>query len=423
MILLGLTAMAIFVWWFSDPEHIGNHVLYGLLTFGLGFRLLKALHEWYHYASVSVPKIPESHREWKVDMLTTFCAGEPYEMIVNTLQAMVAVRYPHKTYLCDEADDPYLKKICEELGVIHSYRGEDKKNAKAGNVNYCLENKADGEIVIILDPDHVPTPDFIDRVIPYFENPEIGFVQCIQAYGNQEESFVAKGAAEQTYHFYGPMMMSMNTYGTVQAIGANCTFRRSALDSIGGHAPGLAEDMHTAMQLHAKGWKSLYVPELLTRGQVPSTISAYYKQQLKWSRGVFELLFRVYPKLFWKFTWRQKLHYLLIPLFFLHGLIGLIDMTVPIVITHYSRGTLACGADYIRANGYSAACHEHAYQAICTTVDARRTRKRISRVRRNIAGFQSWWIHLVGFIYAIFNSKSALYPHTLKMMNPKMHGY
>ncbi len=117
------------------------------------------------------------------------------------------------------------------------------------------------------------------------------------------------------------MMMTMNRYGTVLAIGANCTFRRSALDSIGGHAAGLAEDMHTAMQLHAKGWKSAYLPAVLTEGRVPSTLSAYYKQQLKWARGSLELLFVTYPKLFKHFTWAQRFHYGTVPLHYLSGLI------------------------------------------------------------------------------------------------------
>lgn len=126
-------------------------------------------------------------------------------------------------------------------------------------------------------------------------------------------------------------MMGMNSYGTVQAIGANCTFRRAALDSIGGHAPGLSEDMHTAMQLHAKGWKSVYLPEVLTIGLVPSSLSAFFQQQLKWSRGTFELLFTTYLKLFRHFTWRQKLHYFTIALYFLGGIITLIDILVPVL--------------------------------------------------------------------------------------------
>ncbi|PIQ20596.1 MAG: cellulose synthase, partial [Cytophagales bacterium CG18_big_fil_WC_8_21_14_2_50_42_9] len=74
--------------------------------------------------------------------------------------------------------------------------------------------------------------------------------------------------------------------------------------SIGGHSPGLAEDMHTAMRLHAKGWKSRYVPEVLSKGLVPATLAAYYKQQVKWSRGTFDLFFKVYPYIFSKLTWR-----------------------------------------------------------------------------------------------------------------------
>ncbi len=65
--------------------------------------------------------------------------------------------------------------------------------------------------------------------------------------------------------FYGPLMIGMNAYGTTQPIGANCVFHRAALDSIGGHAAGLSEDMHTTMRLYSKGWQSKYIPEVLTR--------------------------------------------------------------------------------------------------------------------------------------------------------------
>jgi cellulose synthase (UDP-forming) len=108
-------------------------------------------------------------------------------------------------------------------------------------------------------------------------------------------------------------MMTMNSYGTVNAIGANCVFRRKALDSIGGHAPGLSEDMHTAMQLFAKGWKSIYVPQIFSKGLVPSSLTSFYKQQLKWSRGTLDLLVTVFPKLFRHFTWRQRIHFGVLP--------------------------------------------------------------------------------------------------------------
>ncbi len=308
LIVLGLLALLQFIWWFFLPGHMGHPLLYWPLTFSLFFKLLRTVHEWYHYAYISVPERPSLKRQYTVDVLTTAYPGEPFEMIVTTLEAIQGITYPHTAYLCDEGDDPALKAVCQRLGVIHVTRTE-KVNAKAGNINNALR-QATGEICVILDPDHIPAPDFLDRVLPYFDDEQIGYVQVVQAYYNQAESLVAYGAAEQTYNFYGPMMMSMGHYG---------------------HAPGLTEDMHTAMLLHAKGWKSVYAPELLTRGLVPATLAAYYKQQIKWARGSFDLLLHIYPKVFRQLTGRQRLHYFTAPLYYLFGVIGLIDLLIPAV--------------------------------------------------------------------------------------------
>ncbi|MEO1449704.1 MAG: cellulose synthase catalytic subunit, partial [Bacteroidota bacterium] len=409
LISLGIASLIYFLQWFGTPDHIGYLPLYLLLAIAIGFKLLKVIHEWYHYFGLASPVRPVQKQDYTVDMLTTFCAGEPYEMIVDTLKAMVAVRYPHTTYLCDEANDPYLKQVCEELGVIHVYRGKDKTHAKAGNINYALRTRATGEITVILDPDHRPSPDFLDRVLPYFNESKVGYVQCVQAYKNRNESFIAKGAAQQTYHFYGPMMMSMHTYGTVQAIGANCTFRRAALDEIGGHSAGLSEDMHTSMQLHAKGWRSVYVPEALTRGLVPATLSGYYKQQLKWSRGTFELLFRVFPKLAFNFTFRQFLHYLTLPLYFLAGLITFIDLIVPIAALLMAQAPWRVDINELI---------QHTLPLL-TTITLIRQYAQKWLLEEHERGFHllggallvgTWWVFLVGLIYTIFRIKVPYIP-------------
>ena len=329
MIFIGCVAIVFFLYRVLDSSVRGYAPLYWMLMVTFLFTCLKLLYEWCHYLHITVPKPPPLTRNFTVDIFTTFCPGEPYDMIIETLKAVKAITYPHETYLCDEANDPFLKEVCDQLGVHHITR-TDKTNAKAGNINNALKQST-GEICVVLDPDHVPLPDFLDPIIPHFAHPEIGYVQVVQAYKNASENLIAMGAAQQTYQFYGPIMMTMNKYGTVLAIGANCTFRRTALDSIRGHAAGLAEDLHTAMQLHAKGWKSVYVPEVLARGLVPTTLSAYYKQQLKWARGVFDLLVTAYPKLFSQFTWRQKLHYGVLPMHYMSGVIYLINFLIPVI--------------------------------------------------------------------------------------------
>ena len=335
LIITGVLSLIRFLIFFFRPEFIGYSPLFILLTIIVIYGTLKQLYLWYHYFDISMPTPPVVTKKRTVDVLTTYFPGEPYDMVLETLQAIQEISYPHTTYLCDEADDQFLKAKCLEMGVIHVTR-DNRIDAKAGNINNALK-QATGEICLILDPDHIPKPDFLDVVLPYFEDNKIGFVQVVQAYYNKPHTLVARGASEQTFQFYGPLMMTMNSYGTVNAIGANCTFRRAALDSIGGHAPGLSEDMHTAMLLHAKGWTSVYVPKLVAKGLAPADITSYFKQQLKWSRGTFELLYKVYPKQFKNFTLRQKLHYGLLPLHYLIGFIYLLNFLVPIISLLFSK--------------------------------------------------------------------------------------
>ena len=156
-------------------------------------------------------------------------------------------------------------------------------------------------------------------------------MQVAQNYYNGPRSFVARAAAEQTFAFYGPVLEGMHGTGTAVAIGANCTFRRTALESIGGHGIGLAEDLVTSIRLHAAGWESVYVPEVVARGLVPEDLDSFMRQQLKWARGVYEVLFREYPRAFRRLTNHQRLSYLMIGSYYLVGLTSLIYFTIPLL--------------------------------------------------------------------------------------------
>lgn len=329
LILLGVLSLCGFAFWFGEHISMGQPVFFWLLCFAILYRIVRVLNEWYNYFYIKnrSPLVTDANLK-TVDILTTYFPGEPKEMTKNTLLAMKKIKYPHENFLCDEANDDELRNFCLENDIRHITR-DNLQEAKAGNINNALKF-ATGEFCFILDPDHVPHPDLLDKIIPQFGDPEIGFVQIVQGYYNSENSLIAKGAAQQTYQFYGPIMMSMSQLGTTQAIGANCCFRRKALESIGGHAPGLAEDLHTSMLLHAKGWKSLYIPEVLTKGLVPEDYHGYFKQQLKWSKGSFDLLFGVLPKIFQRLNFRQKLHYLSQPQYYLFGVVNLIEILTPI---------------------------------------------------------------------------------------------
>ena len=97
LILLGVLSIINFLFFFLQPESRGNSILYVLLSISLLYGIVKKIYLWYNYANISVPEKPEA-KDYTVDVLTTYFPGEPYQMIVTTLEAIVNIKYPHETY-------------------------------------------------------------------------------------------------------------------------------------------------------------------------------------------------------------------------------------------------------------------------------------------------------------------------------------
>lgn len=329
LLFLGVQSVFYFAFWWFRAGHVNNLALFLLLSFATWYGVFRIMVGWYNAFHIEQPDAIPAPDGLRVAIFTTSTPGEPYEMFVRTLAAARDIRYPHTTYLLDDTRDPRFKALAEEMGAVH-LELIAIPGAKAGKINAALALTSE-DFVLVLDPDHIPFPNLLDRVLGYFDSEDVGFVQIAQAYGNARESFVARAAAEQTYAFYGAIMQGMHGTGTSVAIGANCTFRRKALESIGGHGIGLAEDLVTSIRLHAKGWRSVYVPEVLSRGLVPSDLASYLQQQLKWSRGVYDVLFLEYPRAFRSLTAYQRISYFMIGSYYLVGVTSLIFFAVPMI--------------------------------------------------------------------------------------------
>jgi cellulose synthase (UDP-forming) len=313
-------------YWFR-AEHVASAALYAILSIAFWYGVSRIALGWVAYTRVRSPQFREAPPGLKVAIFTTSSPGEPVAMFEKTLAACARIRYPHTTYLLDDTQDPRFR----ECAVRHGAQWLELvgiPGAKAGKINAALARVTE-DFILVLDPDHIPFPEFLDRVLGQFNDERVGFVQVAQAYYNQERSFVARGAAEQTYAFYGPLQMGLHGIGATVAIGANCTFRRTALQEIGGHGVGLAEDLVTSIRIHAAGWSSVYVPEVLSRGLVPEDLGSFYKQQLKWSRGVYEVAFSELPRLFSRLTGWQRVSYLTIGTYYLFGVTALLFLVFP----------------------------------------------------------------------------------------------
>src|SRR6266536_3746282 len=216
--------------------------------------------------------------------------GEAPELVRTTLRAARDMELPHRTWVLDDGDSDALAGVCADEGVGY-LRREGGRHAKAGNVNAALA-RTSGEFVVIFDADHVPERNFLIEVLPHFQDPDVAFVQSPQSYTNHV-NLVSTGSAEAQRIFYELVCPGKNHFNAAFCVGTNVMFRRDALDEIGGIWTGSnSEDIWTSIELHRRGWKSIYVPLVLARGLAPQDVPTYLKQQLRWASGGFEVLLR-----------------------------------------------------------------------------------------------------------------------------------
>jgi cellulose synthase/poly-beta-1,6-N-acetylglucosamine synthase-like glycosyltransferase len=299
-------ALFYFGWWFEQGR-LASPVHLLVLFLALLYTGMQMVGNWvlYLFAHRSNPAF-DPPVGLTVDVFVTACR-DPFELVEKSLTAACALRGDHRTWLLDDGGEPVLQALAERLGAGYLAR-KDHRDAKAGNVNAALQH-TQGDVVVIFDIDHAPEPDFLERSLSYFTDPQVGFVQVMLTFANRSESWVASAAVETSVEFYNSTSLGANAVGAATLMGSNALIRRKALEDIGGYRPGLAEDLATSVALHAAGWKSYYVAEPLAPGLAPPSFTAWFVQQLKWARGVFELLLSAYPRLFFRFTWGQRLSY------------------------------------------------------------------------------------------------------------------
>lgn len=317
------------------PRVHGHNAVYAIAAFtGLAvmvlLQLIAGLRTWIltHHAARARDPIPmRAIRGLKVAVLTTIVPGkEPLELVFTTLRAMKRIRHDGvlDVWLLDEGNDPEVRRRCKEIGVRHFSRrgveawnqptGAFKARTKHGNHNaWRSRHELEYDVVAQMDPDHVPFPNFLERTLGYFTDPDTAFVVAPQVYGNQDESFVARGAAELAFVFHGVIQRGGNGHQAPLLIGTNHLYRPRAFNQIGGYQDCIIEDHLTSMVIYTTvnpatggNWKGVYTPDVLALGEGPATYSDFFSQQKRWAYGIWEILRQHSPRLFPRMRTKQQ---------------------------------------------------------------------------------------------------------------------
>ncbi|MFI2640342.1 glycosyltransferase family 2 protein [Streptomyces sp. NPDC018610] len=343
LLSLGLLA------WLMRPAHWTerDHPAYGflpvldvvmLVAIGLIelFRCLNVLSNA-HATLVARDPVPVvSEAGTRIAFLTSYVPGkEPLEMVTRTLRA--AVRLRHRgvmhVWLLDEGDDAQVKAVCARLGVHHFTRkgvarwnrpeGPHRARTKHGNYNAWLQAHGDAyDFFASVDTDHVPLPNYLERMLGYFRDPDVGFVIGPQVYGNYD-TFVTKAAESQQFLFHALIQRAGNRYGAPMFVGTSNAVRISAIKQIGGLYDSITEDMATGFEMHraknpatGRRWKSVYTPDVLAVGEGPVSWTDFFTQQLRWSRGTYETILKQYWKGFGSLPPGRLLNYTMMIIFY-----------------------------------------------------------------------------------------------------------
>ncbi len=172
-----ISSLYYFSWWF-EPNRLKNPVFLVFLFVAVIYYLIRVFSVWYIYLYIKHPETVEAPVDLTVDVFIP-THDEPLWLVERTLKAAIAMRYPHSTYLIDDGRKVEYRKLAEHTRA-HSLSRPSNEDNKAGNINNALVHSK-GEFVAILDVDHVPKPNFLDRSSGYFRVAKAGLSDYVKS--------------------------------------------------------------------------------------------------------------------------------------------------------------------------------------------------------------------------------------------------
>lgn len=225
--------------------------------------------------------------------------NEPPNMVRKTLEALARVDYPNLEVLVmdNNTKDPAVwqpvEADCERLGpMFRFFHLENWPGFKAGAINHALEQTAsDAEIIAVIDSDYILSPDWLKRMVPYFDNENVGFVQSPQDYRDLHISTFKTFCYWEYAGFFNIGMVQRNEYNAIIQHGTMTMVRKSALLEVGNWAQWcICEDSELGLRLYEAGYDSVYCKDSFGKGLMPDTMSGYMTQRYRWVYGAMQII-------------------------------------------------------------------------------------------------------------------------------------
>jgi len=226
-----------------------------------------------------------------------------------------------------------LQALCDSVGAVYMTR-ENNRDAKAGNINAALP-RISGELLLMLDADHVPSADFLKNTVGEFQaDANLFLVQTPHRFITpdpvEKNLEVHRKMPGESEIFYRLVQHGLDAWHSSFFCGSAAILRRKCLDEIGGMPrQTVTEDAETSLALHGLGYNSVYIGKPMVFGLQPETFSSFVAQRCRWAQGMVQLFLLKNPLFVPGLTPRQRFGYLNSTLFWFFSYARLIFLLAP----------------------------------------------------------------------------------------------
>jgi cellulose synthase/poly-beta-1,6-N-acetylglucosamine synthase-like glycosyltransferase len=229
-------------------------------------------------------------------------------VVDRLLDSVCRIRYPRELMEIQILDDSTDDTVAMVQASIDRYRAlgfdiqylhrDDRRGYKAGALEEGLK-VAKGEFILIFDADFVAPPEILEKTLGHFADPGVGMVQCRWGHINRDYSVLTQvqsilldghfvlehGGRNRSGRFF-------NFNGT-----AGVWRREAIVDGGGWQHDTLTEDLDLSYRTQMKGWRFVYLQDVITPAEIPVEMNAFKTQQYRWAKGCIQTCIKLLPRI------------------------------------------------------------------------------------------------------------------------------
>jgi cellulose synthase/poly-beta-1,6-N-acetylglucosamine synthase-like glycosyltransferase len=283
-------------------------ILFVLAIYGV-YRV-KQVSEFWRYSKF--PPKPKGH--FNEDQLPFVTVQLPLfnEMYVveRLVKAVTEIDYPRdrlEIQVLDDSTDETVRIASETVAKyaargfgIHYIHRDDRTGFKAGALENGMKT-AKGDLMAIFDADFVPKPDFLRKLVHFFTDSTVGCAQMRWAHINGSYNLLTR---LQTIMLDGHFVLEQTTRNRSGNFfnfnGTAGILRREAIELSGGwQHDTLTEDTDLSFRAQLMGWRFVYLLDEEAPAEIPVEINAFKAQQRRWAKGVLQVWFKLYRRIWY----------------------------------------------------------------------------------------------------------------------------